>query len=250
MASASAPFSLLPTPTRLRRGAAGAAYEWLRAEVLAARLLPGQTLSENEIAARLGVSRTPVREAIIRLEGEGLLSVRPQVGTVVAPIDLDAVADGQFLREAIECRTALLAAARVRPADARELRANLREQSKAVARDDQAAFLLLDDRMHRHIVAMAGRPRVWEKVEEVKAHLDRVRVLSLEDRSWLATIFAQHEAIVSRILDGDGEGAAAAMEQHVRAVFASIDAIARERPEYFRGGAAAARRPASPRNVR
>jgi DNA-binding GntR family transcriptional regulator len=237
-------------PPRGRRGAAGAAYDWLRGEVLSARMRPGHRLSENEVAARLGVSRTPVREAIIRLEGEGLLTVRPQIGTVVAPIDLDAVADGQFLREAIECRTAALAASRVRPADARELKSLLREQARAVARHDQAQFLALDDRMHRQLVVMAGRPRVWHTVEEVKAQLDRVRVLSLEDRGWLATILAQHEAIVARVLEGDGPGAAAAMEKHVRAVFASIDAIARERPEYFRGGPAGEPAGASARHHR
>jgi DNA-binding GntR family transcriptional regulator len=241
MRNATAP--ALDTGRRNRQGAAGAAYAWLRAEILAARLLPGQTISENEIAARLGTSRTPVREAMIRLEGEGLVTVRPQVGTVVAPIDLDAVADGQFLREAIECRTVALAAARVTPSDARTLRDLLREQSRVVARDDQAAFLELDDAMHRHLVAMSGRPNLWHTVEEVKAQLDRVRVLSLDDRAWLRTILAQHREIVGRVLEADGPGAAAAMERHVRAVFASIDAIARMRPEYFRGRAASAAAP-------
>ena len=222
-------------PPAPRRGAAGAAYAWLRSEVLSARLRPGQTLSENEVAAQLGVSRTPVREAIIRLEGEGLLTVRPQIGTVVAPIDLDAVADGQFLREAIECKTVALAAAHVRPADARTLRALLREQARAVQRHAQSEFIALDDRMHRHLVTMAGRPRLWQRVEEVKAQLDRVRVLSLEDRDWLATILGQHEAIVQHVLAGAGDAAAVAMENHLRSVFASIDAIAREQPEYFRG---------------
>ena len=226
---------------RTRRGAAGAAYAWLRGEVLSARLLPGQTLSENEIAARLGVSRTPVREAIIMLEAEGLLMVRPQVGTVVAPIDLDAVADGQFLREAIECRTVALAAAQVRPADVRTLRSLLREQSRAVNRHQQAEFISLDDRMHRHLVSMAGRPRIWQRVEEVKAQLDRVRVLSLEDRAWLETILGQHEQIVRHVLAGDADAATVAMQDHLRAVFASIDVIARERPEYFRGGPVALR---------
>ena len=231
-----APLSLAadPMPSAARRGAAGAAYAWLRAEVLSARLRPGQTLSENEVAAQLGVSRTPVREAIIRLEGEGLLTVRPQIGTVVAPIDLDAVADGQFLREAIECKTVALAAAHARPADARTLRALLREQARAVKRHAHSEFIALDDRMHRHLVTMAGRPRLWQRVEEVKAQLDRVRVLSLEDRDWLAAILGQHEAIVQHVLAGAGDAAAVAMETHLRAVFASIDAIAREQPEYFR----------------
>lgn len=228
----------------VRRGAAGAAYTWLKREILAGRMRPGQTLSENEVAARLGVSRTPVREAIIRLESEGLLNVRPQVGTVVAPIDVDQVADGQFLREAIECRTARLAAGRVRLADARALKSLLREQARAVARNDQAGFLVLDDRMHQLIVTMAGHPNVWRAVEDVKAQLDRVRVLSLEDPSWLASIHAQHEAIVHHVLAGDGDAAASAMETHLRSVFASIDAIAGREPGYFRGGTGA--RPTGP----
>jgi DNA-binding GntR family transcriptional regulator len=228
-------------PTPGRRGAAGAAYAWLRREILAGRMRPGLTLSENEVASRLGTSRTPVREAFIKLESEGLLSVRPQVGTVVAPIDVDQVADGQFLREAIECRTARLAAGRVRPADARELKALLKGQARAVARNDQADFLVLDDRMHQHIVTMAGHPNVWRAVEDVKAQLDRVRVLSLEDPSWLATILRQHEAIVERVLVGDGDAASHAMEAHLRSVFASIDTIASREPSYFRGGAPVSR---------
>lgn len=230
----------------VRRGAAGAAYTWLRLAILSGELPPGTALSENEIANRLGVSRTPVREAIIRLERDGLLLVRPQVGTAVAPIDLDAVADGQFLREAVECRAVALAAERATPADTRELKALLREQARAVARNDSAAFLPLDDRMHQRLVAMGGRPNVWHAVEDVKVQLDRVRFLSLDDPKWLVSIFAQHEAIVHHVLAGDAPAAVAAMSRHMRAVFASVDAIARERPEYFRGVPASPDRPAAP----
>jgi len=235
-----------PAFSGVRRGAAGAAYAWLRQAILAGALPPGSPLSENEVASRLGVSRTPVREAIIRLEGEGLLVVRPQVGTTVAAIDLDAVADGQFLREAVECRAVALAAGRVTAADARDLKAQLREQARAVARGDQAGFVALDDRMHQRLVAMSGRPNVWHAVEDVKAQLDRVRFLSLEDPHWLASILAQHEAIVQHVVDGDGAAAASAMSRHLRAVFASVDAIARERPQFFRGVPAEPAGPAAP----
>lgn len=227
----------MPPPIALserRRGSGGMVYAWLRDEILGGRLRPGQALSENEVAQRLGVSRTPVREAIIRLEGEGLLSVRPQVGTTVEPIDVEAVADVQFLREAIECRTVALAAERATPADAKDLKGQLAEQARVAARGDHAAFLPLDDQMHRKLVAMAGRPRVWHAIEDAKAQLDRVRFLSLEDPAWLATIHRQHEIIVERVLAADAAAAAAAMARHLRAVFASIAAIAREHPEYFR----------------
>lgn len=217
-----------------RRGASGIAHDWLRNEIRSGRLRPGQALSENEIAQRLNVSRTPVREAIIRLESEGLLIVRPQVGTTVAPIDVDAVADGQFLRESIECRAVAIAARNVSAADAKELRALLKEQARVAALGDHPAFVPLDDRLHQKLVAMAGRPRVWRAIEDVKAQLDRVRFLSLEDPAWLATIHGQHEDIVRHVLAGDAEGAAAAMSRHLRAVFASIETIAGAHPEYFR----------------
>lgn len=227
--------AIAPAATSGRRhGASASAFAWLRNEILSGRMRPGQALSENEIAQRLGVSRTPVREAFIRLESEGLLAVRPQVGTTVAPIDVDAVADVQFLREVIECRTVALAARKVSPADAKELRAQLKEQARIATRGDHAAFVPLDDRMHRKLVTMAGRPRVWRAVEDAKAQLDRVRFLSLEDPAWLAVIYGQHEEIVERVLAGDADGAAAAMARHLRAVFASIETIARTSPEFFR----------------
>ena len=236
----STPTPIQPTAPGRRRGASGIVYAWLRGEILSGRLKPGQALSESEIALKLAVSRTPVREAIIALESEGLLTVRPQVGTEVAPIDVDAVADGQFVREAIECRTVALAARRVTPADARDLRAMLDRQARAASRGDRAAFMPLDDELHRRFCEMAGRPRVWRAVENVKSQLDRVRFLSLEDPAWLETIHRQHGTIVDRVLEGDGDGAAKAMSTHLNAVFDSIATIARASPAYFRAAVAPA----------
>jgi len=227
-----------PTAPGRRRGASGIAYGWLRGEILSGRLKPGHSLSESEIALKLTVSRTPVREAIIALESEGLLTVRPQVGTEVAPIDVEAVTDGQFVREAIECRTVALAARRVTPADARDLRALLDRQARAASRGDRAAFMPLDDELHRRFCEMAGRPRVWRAIENVKAQLDRVRFLSLEDPAWLETIHRQHGTVVERVLEGDADGAAKAMSTHLNAVFDSIATIARATPAYFRASGA------------
>ena len=176
-----------------------------------------------------------MREAIIRLENEGLLSVRPQVGTSVAPIDVEAVADVQFLREAVECRTVALAAQRVTPADALELRRQLKEQARIAARGDHAAFVPLDDRMHQKLVAMAGRPRVWRAVEDAEGAA-RPRPLPVARGPGVARDDppAGAEEIVGRVIAGDADGAVAAMSLHLRAVFASIETIARSSPEYFR----------------
>ena len=195
-----APISL----TDRRRGAAGAAF------ALAARRdprrppSPGQALSENEVAQRLGVSRTPVREAIIRLESEGLLTVRPQVGTTVAPIDVEAVADvpvparGDRMPHGRAGRAQVTAGRRARAARATEAS----RRGVAAARRPCRPSCRSTIACMQTLVAMAGRPRVWRAVEEAKAQLDRVRFLSLEDPAWLATIHRQHEDIVEHVLAG------------------------------------------------
>src|SRR5215210_2784674 len=98
------PESLRVRPIRLQRGTAREqTLETLRREIISLHLAPGAALSENELAAEHGVSRTPVRESLILLQGEGLVQVYPQVGTFVSLVDPERVAEAQFIREAIEC---------------------------------------------------------------------------------------------------------------------------------------------------
>ena len=87
--------------------------------------------------------------------------------------------------------------------------------------------------MHRTILDMAGQPQVWDLIASVKAQLDRVRYLSLEDHAWLAMIFRQHRDIVTCIGDRDPEGAEQAMQEHLRTVFAAIARIATTHAEFF-----------------
>ena len=229
---ASAPVAV--RPVRTTGGAAREAYTRLREDILAGRRRPGDPLSENDAARELGMSRTPVREAFIRLESESLLTVRPQIGTVVAPIDVAAVADGQFVREAIECRSVALAAERASAQDGRDLREQLELQARAIASGDHAAFLALDDAMHRLLLRISGHARVWHAIEDLKAQFDRVRLLSLEDPGWLSTIHTQHQDIARHVLAGDADAAAEAMRAHLSTVYASIERIAAAHPEYFR----------------
>ena len=100
-------------------------YSVLRSDVISGALKPREAMSEARMAMRFGVSRTPVREAFKRLVDEGFLVAVPQVGTFVAPIDLAAVHDSQFVRETLECRTVVLAAQRIGDADCRRLAAQV-----------------------------------------------------------------------------------------------------------------------------
>src|SRR3954471_10676901 len=119
-----------PHPIALadRRGGTTArvrVYANLRDAIVRAELAPGRQLSENELAASLGVSRTPVREALQRLRDDRLVEIVPQLGTFVSRISNRALGDAQFVRESLECAAIRLAAERAQPADILALKAIL-----------------------------------------------------------------------------------------------------------------------------
>lgn len=208
-------------------------YARLHDEILTGRLRPGQALSETRLAAQHGISRTPVREVLQRLVKDGLLRVVPQVGSFVAPINLSAVSDSQFIREALECHAVARAAERASDEQTDALRQQIMHQQRHVAIGDQIGFFALDEAMHRTILMIAGHPAVWDVIASVKAQLDRVRHLSLEDSDWLHMIFRQHEEIVGHIAMHDSLAASRAMQQHLRTVFAAIDRIAERHADFF-----------------
>jgi len=208
-------------------------YAQLYADILNGRRRPGESLSETRIAELHGISRTPVREVFQRLAKEGLLRVVPQTGTFVAPINLSSVNASQFIREALECRAVRLAAERVTRPQLAALRRQVAQQAQAIQRDDHLAFFSLDEVMHRTILDVAGQKGVWDLIASVKAQLDRVRYLSLEDHDWLAMIFRQHRDIVARIGKHDPAGAEQAMQEHLRTVFDAIARIAAAHEEFF-----------------
>ncbi len=121
-------------------------YARLHDDILSGRLRPGQALSETRLAAQHGISRTPVREVFQRLVKDGLLRVVPQIGSFVAPINLAAVADSQFIREALECHAV---------ADAAE-RATEAQCSLAAAADRAAATARRGRRSERFLCAGRG----------------------------------------------------------------------------------------------
>ncbi|CAN7468274.1 GntR family transcriptional regulator [Bosea sp. LjRoot9] len=208
-------------------------YRALRANILDAAILPGKAMSEARMAAQFGVSRTPVREAFKRLVDEGFLLVRPQAGTFVAPIDLAAVHDSQFVRETLECRTVVLAAERIDAAGKARLDALVAQQGQAMAAGDRKSFFRLDESFHAELSRLAGYPSVWSMIEAVKAQLDRVRCLSLETPSWSDMILREHQEIAACVGRGDASGAEAAMRAHLRTVFDAIEAIAQAHVDAF-----------------
>ncbi len=210
-------------------------YEDLHGRIVRGDVRPGELMNETKVGDAYGLSRTPVREVFWRLADEGLLRIVPQVGTFVAPINIPAVFDAQFLRETLECRAITEAARLAGKQDVADLRTLLTQQTAAIASDDFAGFFVLDEQMHRRLMEIAAHPFVWPVIASAKAQLDRVRFLSLEDRSWPAMIMAQHRRIVSCVSAHDADGAAEVMRAHLRTAFAAIDRIAAKHPPFFEG---------------
>jgi len=234
MAASARPVALnRPAPAESVQAAGARLYADLHGDIITGRLRPGASLSETKVAEHYGISRTPVREVFRRLAEEGFLRVVPQVATYVAPINLAAVTDSQFIRETLECRAVALSAEKASPREIRALRQELKTQEQAIASGNRARFFASDEAMHRVLMTIAGYPAVWDLIGSAKAQLDRVRHLSLEQDDWLQMIFRQHQSIVDRTAAHDAAGAKAAMKEHLRTVFAAVEHIAAEHAEFF-----------------
>ncbi|HWA80450.1 MAG TPA: GntR family transcriptional regulator [Acetobacteraceae bacterium] len=198
------------------------AHEAVQGMIVRGELAPGARLSELELQARLGIGRTPLREAMLRLAEQGLVTIVPQSGSFVAPIQLDRVEEAQFVREQLECAMIREVAGRIDAAGARALHSNLAAQRQAERDGNAEAFYALDEALHAAFAEMAGRPGVWRLIQQGKLHMDRVRRLSLPMHNQIPRLIAQHEAVLAALEKHDAEGAEAALRQHLREVFTTI----------------------------
>ena len=228
----------------LNRPAAPAAYEayrLLKDAILSARFAPGTPLSDQQFAQELGTSRTPVREAILRLQLEGLVRVVPQVGTFVSRLDLDAIRDALFVRECVECGALEALAEAGGPAPSRDTLAPLAEavaaHRRAVADDDLEAAMAADERFHRELLELCGRGGVWPVVRQAREAGRRLRALSVPRLAGGRRSAVQHRAILAALELGRPAEAAAVLRAHIRMNVEFATTLAREWPESFEPGA-------------
>ncbi|MCF3964514.1 GntR family transcriptional regulator [Streptomyces fuscigenes] len=208
-------------------------HEQLRARIIRLDLEPGSALSENDLAAELGVSRTPVRESLILLGDEGLVDVYPQLGTFVSRIRPADVASAQFVREALECAALRDAVGRASPRDLTDLRRLLRAQGDAAEDADMDGFFRLDEDFHARLMAVGGHASAWPVVAQAKAQLDRARRLSLPLTQQLPLLIGQHTAVVDLLEAADPAAAEESLREHLRLVFSDVEKIRRRHPELF-----------------
>jgi DNA-binding GntR family transcriptional regulator len=190
-------------------------------------------ISEAEIALSYGVSRTPVREAILKLSDEGLLEIFPQSGIFVSRIPIAALPEAILIRKSLEATTAQLAAERAAASQILVLQAILERQREANAAKDGDAFHRADEMFHATIAEVAGYPGIWTLIQQVKVNVDRYRLLTLPQQGRIARVIVEHEAILSAIAAHDASGARTAMEIHLESLLDNISVTQNINPEFF-----------------
>ena len=188
------------TPFPVVQGSAAQRIETeLRRLIIALELPPGSRLSEQDIAERHGVSRQPVREALIGLARTRLVEIQPQRGTTVVKISVRKMMEARFVREAIETAVVRRACSSFDQQSRERINDLLEMQDHAARRDDHAAFQRYDELFHIALAEGAGCPLAWEAVQDIKAHMDRVCQLTLPGPEAMLPLIDQHRA-ASQIL--------------------------------------------------
>jgi DNA-binding GntR family transcriptional regulator len=196
-------------------------------------LEPGTKISEKEIADELNVSRTPVREAFMKLAEEELLDIIPQSGTIVSRINLKHVEEGRFIREKLEKEIVALACDQL-DKDARfKIEANIAMQDVCAGQNNFYRLFELDEEYHQILFDATGKQRTWKMLQQLNIHFNRLRLLRLSKDSNWENIIRQHKEIYQLIIQQDKEHAMKVMEQHLRLVVVEQDFLKEKYPHYF-----------------
>ncbi len=208
-------------------------YQSLQQAILTLTYRPGEIIRKPEICDRLGVSRSPVADAVARLAAEGLVDVVPQAGTFVGRLSMNNIREGAFIREAIEVAAAELVAPRITEDQLRELRRNLMLQEALVADGDQQGFMLLDAQMHEMLLSFTDYPRLPQVSQTAWLNVHRARQLILPVEGRLAATLAEHRAILAAFEARDPAAARQTVQHHLRQLLTYLQPLERERPDLF-----------------
>lgn len=208
------------------------ALRTIKENIVHLALEPGAQISENELAAEMGLSRTPVREALIELSKVKIVEIQPQKKTTVALIDFKLVNESQFMRNLLECAVAELDCAMAAAQDVARLRENVRLQKFYLESYYPDSLMTLDNEFHAMLFEIAQKTQVYQLMQGIAIHFDRVRSLALSSVK-NPKIIEDHEAIIDAIERKDAAKARELMDTHLNRYRIDEQAIRTEHPEYF-----------------
>lgn len=203
-------------------------YRFLRQEILANRLPPGTVLQEVALSESLGVSRGPVREAIGRLGSEGLVTVRPRRGAIVASLTREEFLEAYQVREALEVLAIRLAVPRLSAASLAELRRLIEEMVELAERSDVDGFFRANAAFHWAFVEASGNQRLRDVYQQLVGQMGRYQMRSLALRGSLRRSIQEHRAILRAVEKRDAQRAAHLLAEHIRVPQRRLEAAPEE----------------------
>lgn len=225
--------NLVGIPFRLdrSRNATVQVFEHLRELIVSLAVEPGTVLPRPQLCEYYGLSLSPVREALLRLEEEHLVDIFPQHQTQVRRIDLAQARQAHFLRLSVELEMVYTLARRGDPALGRTLHELVARQRACLEAGDLAGFTAVDLEFHRAMYDAAAVPDLWSLARSRSGNLDRLRRLHLPMNGKARSILAQHAEIAHCIGRGDAEGAQRSVRTHLSGTLNAIDALRERYPE-------------------
>ncbi|WP_295857472.1 GntR family transcriptional regulator [uncultured Oscillibacter sp.] len=208
------------------------ALRTIKENIINLELAPGSQISENELSAEMGLSRTPVREALIELSKVKIVEIHPQKRSVVSLIDYDLVEESRFMRHLLECAVVQLDCEMASPEDIKRLQENVQLQNFYLDNFYTEQLLPLDNAFHGILFDIARKSQIFSLMSNISIHFDRVRSMALSSVKNLK-IVQDHENIVSAIARRDAAQARDLMEQHLSRYKIDAAAIREKYPQYF-----------------
>ena len=208
-------------------------YWDLRRAIGTMELVPGTPISESALTEQYGLSRTPVREAILRLVEEGLVDVIPKSGTFVARIPLSALRESLVARRALEEVTVRAATERASQSDIMQLRAIVQRQQEDIDAGKEDQFHISDIDFHAGIAAAGRYPGIWNMVEQIRMQIERYRRLALPQQGRMTHVIGEHSAVLDAIARRDADKAVKRMHEHLNKLQLDIAVFRDLWPSYF-----------------
>lgn len=205
----------------------------LKDNIVSLDLVPGCELSVYELSEKLGVSRTPCREALLELSKTGIINIYPQKGSVVSYVDFELANEARFLRLAIERAVAEEVGTYATEADFESLEKNIKLQEYMLENDERSRFLKLDDEFHYMLFQISYKERIYFVKEALSIHFDRIRNMKMFSEKPQKTL-EQHKKILEALRSRDRHNIRVAMDEHLyRYTEQEIKEIKEKYPNYF-----------------
>lgn len=206
----------------------------IKLNILNLNYAPGQSISENEFSEILNISRTPIREAFIRLSQDGLIQIYPQKGTYVSKINLENVEEGWFTRITLESAIVkLVCESFVDERLINALEENLHFQQFYVDRKEHFKVMNLDEEFHRILYAACKKERTCNAIQSLNYDYYRIRMLNITSAIKMESILSQHVEIKNALKDRDSKKAQSAIEDHLNSVKMDEEIIRKEHPNFL-----------------